>query len=62
MKQSDAREFIMAMNAIQMYVPPMYFSAITNNPIVAEIQQVANAQPTTERTDNVEPFKKPGDV
>jgi len=41
--QDDARSFIIALNAIVPYVPPMHMAQITNSPVCRMIEQAANA-------------------
>lgn len=43
MTREDARNFIVALNAIAPYVPPMLMNGVTQNPISQIIQQMANA-------------------
>jgi len=40
--QTDARAFIIALNGIVPYVPPMLMAQITGSPVCKLIEQVAN--------------------
>ena len=42
MNQSDARNFILALNAIAPYVPPMLMQPLMTNPICQIIEHMAN--------------------
>lgn len=42
MTQEDARNFIMALNSIGGYVPPIQFQVLTNNPVIKAIEAMAN--------------------
>ena len=42
MTRDDARSFLMALNGIMPYVPPMLMTQITANPVARLIEQVAN--------------------
>jgi hypothetical protein len=42
MNQEDARAFIVALNTMQPYVPPMHFAQVTQNPMIKIIEQIAN--------------------
>jgi hypothetical protein len=43
MNRDDARAFILALNGIAPYVPPMHMQPLANNPVVKEIESIANA-------------------
>ena len=45
MNQNDARAFIVALNAIAPYVPPMLMQQITGSPVCRVIEQMANTAP-----------------
>jgi hypothetical protein len=42
MNQSDARNFIIALNNIVGYVPPMLMAHVTGSPVCKLIEQIAN--------------------
>lgn len=43
MTKDDARAFIVALNNITAYVPPMHMQPLITNPICKIIEQMANA-------------------
>jgi hypothetical protein len=49
MNQTDARNFILALNNIAGYVPPMLMGMLTSNPLCRLIEQVANPPMTGEQ-------------
>lgn len=61
MNQADARNFIMALNSIAPYVPPMLMNAVMGNPICRIIEQAANHDASTAQMGEQqgEPPKKP---
>lgn len=40
--QNDARNFLLTLNSIAGYVPPLQFQAVVNNPVAMTLQNVAN--------------------
>jgi len=51
MNQTDARNFILALNAIVPYVPPMLMAQVSGSAVCKTIEQIANTpeQPAAER-------------
>lgn len=58
MTQADARAFIIALNNIAQYVPPMHMQQVTNNPLCRIIEQMANAEEKN-RIASTEPEERP---
>jgi hypothetical protein len=57
MNQTDARNFLLAINAVVGYVPPMLMAGVTNSPVARLIEQIANSpeQPQGEQTPQERP-------
>lgn len=54
MTHEDARMFIIALNGISQYVPPMLMMPLLQNSICKQIERIANETATTAATDVVQ--------
>ena len=61
MNQQDARSFILALNAVVGYVPPMLMTQVTASPVCKLIEQIANSDQATQGgiTGQVPPAERP---
>ena len=58
MTREDARNFLIAMNNVAAYVPPMLMVQVTNSPVARLIEQVAN-QPEVQQGEQQQNIERP---